>query len=891
LQLDEAIAVGTHIAEALLAAHESGVIHRDLKPSNIMLTARGRVKVLDFGVARPARIAPASGDIRIAMYPGETLLAGTPGYMSPERLRGEGDQRVDVFAFGCVLFECLTGARAFPGARADEVLAAVLGAEPRLDQLPPHTPESLRQLLAGCLTKEPERRLAGMEPVLAVLRRASGAAAAPRPSSSTPHNLPAERTRFVGREVELAECEVVLHAGERQGRLLTVIGSGGAGKTRLALRLAERGLEAHPDGVWFVDLSPLMDPARVPLAVASALGVREQSGVPLSHTLAEHLQERRALLVLDNCEHVLEASRSLAHELRGTCARLAILATSREPLELDGERVYALPPLPTPSSSEPDEPAGLLRHASVALFVDRAQLATPDFALDPSTAPAVKEICRAMDGLPLAIELAAARVRVLSVNEIAARLDRLMALLRAPSGSMADRHTALHATLEWSVEALSPEEQRAFRALSVFANGWNLAEAEAVLERDEFDALDQIDALVSRSLAITETRAHETRYRFLEPVRQFAAERLAKAGETAGALIRMVDYVVAMSEQAGPALLGPEQSQWLDRLGLEHENIQAALDACQRLAGRAESALRITGSLWRYWHIRGHLRAGADAIRQALALPGAGGAGVVRAGALYAAGALIAFDMEGQKRARESFEEALALFRAAGDDFGVARCLTGLGAVASARREFAAGTEFLQEAQAIYRKLGDRRGLAVTLNNLGAAAWNQGELERAADSISEALDLARVAGDLGNVAQLSVALALIDTRLGRLESGRGHLRECLSTLATLGARHSSAAGALLASAELADREGRLLDVARWLGAADHVLERLGLVFDHSDVWWKERANCWNRTRAKLGPERADAEYRSGRSLDRDQALRLALETLDASSDASSGRGA
>ena len=375
--------------------------------------------------------------------------------------------------------------------------------------------------------------------------------------------------------------------------------------------------------------------------------------------------------------------------------------------------------------------------------MDRAQTVLPQFALDASTARAVEEICRAMDGLPLAIELAAARVRMLTVNEIATRLDRLLALLRAPSGSTSRRHATMRATLEWSVQALGADEQRAFRTLAVFASGWDLAGAAAVLDLDELDALDRIDGLVSRSLVIAESGVHESRYRFLEPVRQYAAELLEAADEKPAALRRLVSRFVELAEQAGPALLGPEQSRWLDRIGLDHENLQAAIDACQQLPGTAECALRITGSLWRYWHVRGHLRAGTEAVRRALALPGADAAGLPRAGALYAAGALIAFDMEGQKRAREYFEEALALFRLASDDFGIARCLTGLGAVASARREFAEGAEFLHEAQAIYRRLGDRRGLAVTLNNLGAAAWNQGDLARAADSIAEALDLAR----------------------------------------------------------------------------------------------------------------------------------------------------
>jgi predicted ATPase len=875
LPIGEAVAVTAQIAEALHAAHDSGVVHRDLKPSNVMLTPRGRVKVLDFGVAH-VLAAGEEGE--------ETRVAGTVGYMSPERLHGDaGDRRADVFAFGCVLFECLAGVPAFRGTRVEEVQAAILGAEMDASALPATTPEPLRQMIAACLAKDPAQRLAGMEPVLAVLGRAGVAPSARRASSSTPHNLPAERTRFVGRERELDDCAGRLAAGS----LLTVTGPGGGGKTRFVSRLAERALDQHPQGVWFVDLTPVADPSRVALAVASALGLREQPGVPLSRTLVDHVRERRLMIVLDNCEHVLEACRTLIDELRAASAGLVVLAASREAFGLQGEQVYPLPPLTTPEADEPAEPALLLRHASVALFVDRAQLVTPDFALDASTGPAVKEICRAMDGLPLAIELAAARVRVLSVSEIAARLDRLLALLHAPSGATR-RHATLRAALKWSVDALIGEERRAFRRFAVFAGGWDLAAAAALLDTDEFGALDLIDALVHRSLVVAETRETETRYRYLEPVRQFASELLASAGEMGEARTRMVRHFVALAETAGPALLGPEQSRWLDRLGLEHDNFQAALDACRDLPD-ADSALRIAGSLWRYWHVRGHLRVGVESVRRALAIAGAESvAGRVRAGALYAAGALVAFDMEGQKRAREHFEEALALYRAEGDDFGVARCLTGLGAVASGRREFEAGAAFLREAQAIYRALGDRRGLAVTLNNLGAAAWNQGDLEAARTSIAEALDLARDAGDLGNLAQLSVAVALIDARLGQADAARAHLRECLSTLGALGARHSSAAGALLAAAELATLERRFPDAARWLGAADSVLERLGLVFDDSDVWWKERDRCWATARGALGDETAEREYRTGRAMDREQSLERALASLGSGSEGSAG---
>jgi predicted ATPase len=583
--------------------------------------------------------------------------------------------------------------------------------------------------------------------------------------------------------------------------------------------------------------------------------------------------------VLDNCEHLLEASRVLVAELRGAGSRLVILATSREPLGLDGEYLYAVPPLASPPLAESPDPATLLRHPAVALFVDRARLVAPDFALDTTTAPAVKEICRAVEGLPLAIELAAARVRVLTVQEIAARLDHLLALLRGQPGAFPRRHATLLATLNWSTETLGASERRGFRMLAVFAGGWDLEGAGAVLELDEIGALDLVDALVNHSLVIVEARPSGTRYRYLEPVRQFAAELLTNSGEAAEARGRFVDHMVALAETSGDALLGPQQSEWLARIGLEHENVQAAIGACGHLPNGAESALRIAGSLWRYWHIRGHLRGGAESVRRALTLPGAQATSLHRARALYAAGALAAFDMEGQRRADEFFEESLATFRAVGDEVGVARCLTGLGAAASARREFAAGAAYLEEAQESFRRLGDRRGLAVTLNNLGAAAWNQGDLERARTSIYEALDLARAGGDLGNVGLLSVALAMIHARLGEPAAARTHLRECLKVLGALGARHSSAAGALLAVGELASLEGRHREVARWLGAADSVLESLGLVLDASDVWWQARPRCWDAARGALGEEAAAAAYRSGRALNCDEALKQGLESL------------
>ncbi|TMQ60537.1 MAG: hypothetical protein E6K72_00550 [Candidatus Eisenbacteria bacterium] len=529
------------------------------------------------------------------------IVTGTPGYMSPEQvLAGEQDERTDVFAFGCVLYECLAGRRAFAGDDLYKVMASVLTDTPDFSAIPEAVPQSVRDLLSRCLEKEASVRVRDMRAVRHELEEALGVrrAAALRAGerAATPSNLPRQATSFVGREEELRKSRQALAAT----RLLTLLGMGGSGKTRLALELAENALDDHPDGVWFADLGPLEHAERVVEAVADAVGAREEPGTPLDQTLALRLKDKKTLLVMDNCESVLAACRKLAAQLLRACADLKIVATSREALGATGETVFAVPPLALPADGDP---AAIAASESVRLFAARAVQVQPDFALGPANLGVVAEICRRLDGIPLALELAAARVRVLAPEQILARLGDRFRLLTA-SGKAADaRHQTLRAVIEWSAQHLADDELRMFRALSAFVGSWSLESATAVCGggSDEFETLDILQRLADKSLVVlSRDPAGDARYRYLESVRHLASERLAAAGEADALRSRHLGWFLAVAERSQAALAGPEQKAWLSRLDLEHDDLLAAHRWAASRAEDAEKALRLAGALARY---------------------------------------------------------------------------------------------------------------------------------------------------------------------------------------------------------------------------------------------------------------------------------------------------
>jgi non-specific serine/threonine protein kinase len=576
-----------------------------------------------------------------------------------------------------------------------------------------------------------------------------------------PGNLPAALTSFVGRERELAELGRLLEAQ----RLVTLVGPPGVGKTRLALRLAEEARGRFADGAWLVELAPLADPrsalvpALVPQAVAAALGVREEPGRPLIGALLAALGPRH-LLVLDNCEHLVEACAELAVEILRACRRVRILATSREVLAVAGEATWAVPSLSLPDPDRPPPPERLAESEAVRLFGERVGLVAPGFAVTGANAAAVAEVCRRLDGIPLALELAAARVKILSPEQIAARLDDRFRLLTAGSRTALPRQRTLRGAIDWSHGLLPGPERVLLRRLAVFAGGWTIEAAETVCSGDGIaadDVLDLLAQLVGKSLVLAEDRGGEMRYRLLETLRQYADEELRGAGEETLLRGRHCAWFLDLAERAEPGLVGPEQAAWLEGLEREHDNLRGAL----RWAvdhGEAETGLRLGAALWRFWWVHGHLSEGRRWLEAALA-QGAGAPPTARAKALNAAGNLALARGE-YEPARAFLEESLALWRGLGDQGSTATALYSLGRVAHRTGDHAAARALTEESLALRRALNDRWGMAVSLNMLGEIARAQGDYA-AGPLYEEGIGLFRAAGDTRGVAIATHNLGIV----------------------------------------------------------------------------------------------------------------------------------
>jgi predicted ATPase/class 3 adenylate cyclase len=626
-------------------------------------------------------------------------------------------------------------------------------------------------------------------------------------TSSKHHNLPNQLSSFVGRAREIDELCGLL-AGLR---LLTLTGPGGIGKTRLALRVASAVQADYADGVWLVRLEALADPDLVPAAVASVLNVREMPGRALIETLADAIGARQLLLVLDNCEHVIQPCAELAEALLQTCPRLQLLTTSREPLGVAGEHAWRAPPLSVPESQSTAVADPANQFDAVRLFVDRASAVRGGFILTDANAPAVAEVCRRLDGLPLAIELAAARVNALSVEQLAERVDDRLRLLTGGSRTALPRQQTLRAAIDWSYDLLSQPDRMLFRRLGVFGGGLSLEAAEAVcsgLGIAPEEMLDRLSSLVDKSLVGAEEHDGAKRYRLLETIRQHAQERLQASAEADVAHDQHAEYFLVLAERAEPELRGPEQVQWFERLELEHDNLRAALRWCMA-HGDVDRGVRLAGAVWRFWQMRGHLTEGRKQLTQVLGLANAAipleprtGA---RAAALKGCGALAWF--QGDYTAASSLLEAsLTIFRELGDRLGIASSLEMIGGAARAQGEYARARPQFEESLTIFRELGDRWGIAAALNDLGLMAQQEGDYGLARSLYEESLPLFRVLGDRRGIASVLSNLGGVAGDQGDYGPARSLSEEGLAIHRELGDQWGIAR-ALYNLATLAQHEG------------------------------------------------------------------------------------
>ena len=682
-----------------------------------------------------------------------------------------------------------------------------------------------------------------------------------RSLEAIPNNLPQQPTSFIGRERELNEVAACIRAS----RLVTVVGTGGLGKTRLSLQVAAGIVDEFADGVWLVDLAPLTDPRLVAQAAASALGIIEEPGRPLVDTLVRHCAERTLLLVLDNCEHLIAACAELAARLLRSTRSVNLLATSRERLNVRGEAVYSLAPLVVPDRRDADATTRGDSDA-VRLFIDRVMAVQPSFAATERDVAHIGDICRRLDGIPLAIELAAARARALAIHDIAARLHDRFRLLTVGDRAALPRQQTLRALIDWSYDLLSPTEQALFARLSVFAGGFTLEAAEKVAADDavpEADVLDVLARLIEKSLVVLDVGG--ARYHMLETVREYAAARLDEASATLAVRSRHVRHYVDLAERAAPGFFGSDQGEWLARIDSERENLLAAHAWCADAGDGVDAGLRLV-ALKFYWINRGLPGLGYRLGVEALARTRTGEASMLRCRALYETGQIACY-MGRYREGQAYLEESLAMARHLDDPERIGAALQPLAMACLGQGNAVAARRHLEEALELAQKLDSKHDLAAALNAMAQLHRMQGEVEKAVPLYEQVLQLARETRDRESLAfgLLNLAMATITREAGDCVP---MLIEALAIADEIGSK-PTLLSVLEVSAGLAASRGDFPRAARIYGAAEAHAASTGLHRDPADEAFLRP--LMTRSATALGPAYASAEA-AGRNLDYDEAM-------------------